>query len=80
MLGLVRKLSEERGLGVVVVLHDVNMAGRFCDDLIALKGGQLLASGSAAEMMHAETLSAIYGITMGTVPHPRGGMPISFAH
>jgi len=80
VLGLVRKLSEERGLGVVVVLHDVNMAGRFCDDRIALKGGQLLASGSAAEMMRAETLSAIYGIAMGTVPHPHGRMPISFAH
>ncbi|MFM0636289.1 ATP-binding cassette domain-containing protein [Paraburkholderia metrosideri] len=80
VLGLVRKLSEERGLGVVVVLHDVNMAGRFCDDMIALKGGRLLASGAAAEMMRADTLSAIYGITMGTVPHPHGGMPISFAH
>jgi iron-chelate-transporting ATPase len=80
VLGLVRKLSEERGLGVVVVLHDVNMAGRFCDDPNALKGGQLMATGSAAEMMRAETLSAIYCITMGTVPHPRGGMPISFAH
>ncbi|MFP6560680.1 ATP-binding cassette domain-containing protein [Paraburkholderia sp. B3] len=80
VLALVRHLCEERGIGVVVVLHDINMAGRFCDDLIALKGGSLLASGPAAELMRAETLSAIYGIPMGTVPHPDGGMPISFAH
>ena len=39
VLALVRRLSEERGIGVVVVLHDINMAGRFCDELIALKGG-----------------------------------------
>jgi hypothetical protein len=30
--------------------------------------------------MDAETLSAIYSIRMGTVPHPHGGMPIVFAH
>jgi ferric hydroxamate transport system ATP-binding protein len=30
-------------------------------------------------LMHAGTLSAIYGIPMGTVAHPDGGMPISFA-
>jgi ferric hydroxamate transport system ATP-binding protein len=80
VLQLVRTLSVERGLGVVVVLHDVNMAARFCDDLLALKGGRLLASGTPAELMHAETLGAIYGIPMGTVPHPHGGSPISFAH
>ncbi|WP_205804809.1 ATP-binding cassette domain-containing protein [Burkholderia sp. Ac-20365] len=80
VLTLVRRLSEERGIGVVVVLHDINMAVRFCDELIALKGGSLLAHGPSAELMRAETLSAIYGIPMGTVTHPDGGMPISFAH
>ena len=80
VLKLVRNLSEQRGLSVVVVLHDINMAGRFCDDLIALKGGRLLANDVAAEVMRAETLGAIYGIPMGTVPHPHGGTPISFAY
>ena len=80
VLQLVRTLSVERGLGVVVVLHDVNMAARFCDDLLALKGGRLLESGTPAELMHGETLGAIYGIPMGTVQHPHGGSPISFAH
>ncbi|SAL33277.1 ABC transporter-like protein [Caballeronia udeis] len=80
VLPLVRILSVERGLGVVVVLHDVNMAARFCDNLLALKGGRLLASGTPADLMRGETLGAIYGIPMGTVPHPHGGSPIGFAH
>jgi ferric hydroxamate transport system ATP-binding protein len=80
VLDLVRTLSVERGLGVVVVLHDINMAARFCDDLIALKGGRLLASGTAAELIEGETLGTIYGVPMGTVPHPAGGLPISFAY
>ncbi|SDC78839.1 ATP-binding cassette domain-containing protein [Paraburkholderia lycopersici] len=80
VLALVRRLSEERGIGVVVVLHDINMAARFCDELIALKTGHLLAHGPSPDLMRADTLSAIYGIPMGTVAHPDGGMPISFAH
>lgn len=80
VLDLVRNLSQQRGLGVVVVLHDINMAGRFCDDLIALKGGRLLASGPTAQLIEGETLGAIYGVPMGTVPHPAGGLPISFAY
>lgn len=80
VLQLIKTLSEQRGLGVIVVLHDINMAARFCDDLLALKGGQLLASGTPAALMQAETLGAIYGIPMGIVANPRGGAPISFAH
>jgi ferric hydroxamate transport system ATP-binding protein len=78
VLGLVRTLSEKRGLSVVLVLHDINMAGRFCDDLIALKGGRLLLSGPSSELMRPDTLEEIYGIPMLTVPHPSGGRPISF--
>jgi ferric hydroxamate transport system ATP-binding protein len=80
VLGLVRMLSEKRGLGVVIVLHDINMAGRFCDDLVALKGGRLLTNGPAAELMRPDTLEDIYGVPMGIVAHPQGGMPISFAY
>jgi iron-chelate-transporting ATPase len=79
VLRLARTLSVERGPGVVVP-RDVNLAARFCDDLLALKGGRLLASGTPAELMHAVTLGAIYGIPMGTVPHPHGDSPISVAH
>jgi iron complex transport system ATP-binding protein len=43
VLSLVRKVSTERGLGVVLVLHDVNMASRFCDEMLALHSGKLIA-------------------------------------
>jgi iron complex transport system ATP-binding protein len=79
ILSLVRKLSHRRDLSVIVVLHDVNMAARFCDDLIALHGGRLLARGPCAEMMKPAMLEAIYGVPMGIVPHPGTGIPISFA-
>jgi iron complex transport system ATP-binding protein len=78
VLTLVRELSVERGVGVVIVLHDINMAARFCDDLIALRSGSLVARGTPRELMRSEVLEAIYGIGMGVLPHPGDATPISF--
>jgi ferric hydroxamate transport system ATP-binding protein len=58
----------------------MRVAGRFCDDLIALKGGRLLTSGPAVDLLRSDTLEEIYGVPMGIVPHPKGGAPISFAY
>lgn len=78
VLSLVRRLASERGLGVVLVLHDVNMAARFCDEIVALHSGRLIARGTPGEIMTPEKLQAIYGIAMGTMPHPDTRQPISF--
>ncbi|HYD67973.1 ABC transporter ATP-binding protein [Azospirillum sp.] len=78
MLGLVRTLSRARGLGAVVVLHDINMAARVCDDILALRGGTLIAQGPPEAIMTGEVLAGIYGIAMGTLPHPATGQPIGY--
>jgi ferric hydroxamate transport system ATP-binding protein len=78
VLALVQRLSRERGLGVVVVLHDVNMASRFCDEILALQMGRLIARGTPDEIMTPDQLEAIYGIAMDVIPHPVTGQPVSF--
>lgn len=78
VLSLVHQLSKDRGLGVVVVLHDVNMAARFCDEIIALHSGRLIARGNPDEILTSEKLADIYGIPMGVMPHPDTGQPMSF--
>lgn len=78
VLSLVHRLSTERGLGVVVVLHDVNMAARFCDEIIALHSGRLIARGTPADIMTPEKLQAVYGVSMAVMPHPVSGVPVSF--
>ncbi|MCW4149320.1 ATP-binding cassette domain-containing protein [Halomonas sp. 18H] len=72
VLALVRKLCQELGLGVIIVLHDVNMAARYCDHLVALHSGQVLAEGGPRDMMQDATLEAIYGIPMRVMSHPGG--------
>jgi iron complex transport system ATP-binding protein len=78
MLALVRELSRERGIGVVVVLHDVNMAARYCDEIIALRSGRMVARGTPDEMLDPTMLDRIYGLAMGVMPHPATGAPISY--
>lgn len=78
MLALVRSLSAVRGIGVMVVLHDVNMAARYCDEIIALREGRMVARGTPAQILDGAVLDSIYGLAMGIVPHPVSGAPISY--
>ena len=70
--------ERQRDLGVVVVLHEINMAARYCDHLVALHSGRLLIQGPPAELMNSAVLESIYGIRMGVMPHPHDGSAISF--
>ena len=80
VLALVHRLSQQRGLTVIAVLHDINMAARYCDYLVALRGGECIAQGTPDELMRGETLEQIYGIPMGILPHPGGAAPVSFVY
>lgn len=80
VLALIQRLSHERGLTVIAVLHDINMAARYCDHLVALRGGEMIAEGSPLELMQGTILEQIYGIPMGILPHPSGGAPVSFVY
>ncbi|KQQ77999.1 iron-hydroxamate transporter ATP-binding subunit [Rhizobium sp. Leaf321] len=79
VLSLVRRLAHENGRSVVIVLHDINMAARFCDRIHALKGGRLVASGTPAQILVPETLHAIYGIEMKVISAPHLSHPLAYA-
>ncbi|MEW6255470.1 MAG: ATP-binding cassette domain-containing protein [Pseudomonadota bacterium] len=79
VLSLVRDLAAAGStMAVVVVLHDINLAARTCDDLVALRGGRLVAQGTCADIVTPETLEAIYGVPMGVIPHPTHGTPMGY--
>lgn len=78
VLSLVPRLSVEHGLGVVVVLHDIDMAGRFCDGIVALHSGRVVAIGPPKAVVTPDRLAAIYGLAMGVLPHPDTGRPLSY--
>jgi iron complex transport system ATP-binding protein len=79
VLSLVRKLAHEGGRSVVIVLHDINMAARFCDRIHALKAGRVVASGTPAEILVPETLHTIYGIKMEVISVPHLSNSLAYA-
>lgn len=72
ILKLLKTLSHSRNLTVILVLHDINMAARYCDHLIALKNGECIAEGEAQGLLNAETLNIVFDVPMTVVPHPDG--------
>ncbi|MBO1081623.1 ATP-binding cassette domain-containing protein [Roseomonas haemaphysalidis] len=77
VLELVQHFSRERGTGAVVVLHDINMAARYCDDILALRRGQLIFRGAPNELMNPGQLEAIYGLPLEVLRHPLTKRPIA---
>ena len=58
---LVRQLIDD-GLTAVAAIHDLNMAARYCDRLVLLKNGQVLAEGSPEEVLVPETIQSAFGV------------------
>ncbi|GGB21207.1 ABC transporter ATP-binding protein [Allosediminivita pacifica] len=72
VLSLVRHLSHDRDRSVIVVLHDLNMAARFCDHVVALRAGQVEFQGTPADLMTAPRLRSIYGADMEVLARADG--------
>ncbi|MFC9560539.1 heme ABC transporter ATP-binding protein [Agromyces sp. NPDC056965] len=64
------------GATVVVVLHDLNLAAAYADDITLLRLGRVVATGAPAEVLTAERIEAVYGQPVEVVPHPRTGVPL----
>jgi iron complex transport system ATP-binding protein len=58
-------LREEaaRGVTVVAVLHDLTLAARWCDRLLLLDSGRLVADGSPRDVLTAERIGSVYGVS-----------------
>ena len=61
MMGLVREITKERGMGSLVVIHDINLALRYCDRFLFLKDGKVHAYGEAS-MVTPKIMKEVYGV------------------
>lgn len=62
ILQLLHKLNQQAGFTIVMVLHELNNACRYADNIIGLKNGKLICQGSPCEAITKESLSELYGI------------------
>ena len=64
ILQLVRRLNEEYGLTIVMVLHDINQALYYSDEILAMKEGKMIGQGGPEEILTEELLEEIYGVRL----------------
>ena len=62
ILELVKELNEESNLTVVMVLHDINQAIKYSDNVIVMKSGQVISSGRSNEVINMDLLNNVYKI------------------
>lgn len=76
ILELVDSLRQELGRTVVMVLHDLNLAVRYSDYLVVMKDGQVIASGTPAEVITAELLQEAFDLRARVIEDPETGDPL----
>ena len=62
LLELIKELKEEEGLTIVMVLHDINQAIKYSDNVIVMKEGRVINSGKAEEVINMKLLNDVYNI------------------
>ena len=83
VLDLLRYLNGERGLTVVMVLHDLNQAARYCGRVVVLREGEVYADGTPAAVLTPKTLREVFGVEGRVLEGPEGAgliiVPVSRA-
>ncbi len=72
---IIRRFNRERGLTVVLVSHDLNLASQYCDRLLLLREGEIVAMGTPEEVIAREALEPVYGCSVLVDRHPQSGRP-----
>ena len=76
ILDVVRELGRKRGVGALVVLHDLNLAALYCRHLLLLVGGRVAYAGPPAEVLTEERLAEAFGAHVHVGRHAITGEPI----
>lgn len=66
----------ERQVGVLVVLHDLNLAAQYADRVLLLKEGRTVATGPPKQVLQADIIEAVYEIPIAVIPHPHLACPL----
>lgn len=78
ILNLIRKLSHELELTVLMIIHDLNLAGEYCDSLIMMQKGSMRKMGTPVEVLNYKDIEAVYDTVVITRTNPVSGKPVVF--
>jgi len=78
ILNLIRRLSRELGLTVLMIIHDLNLAGEYCDSLIMMQEGGMRKKGLPNDVLNYADIEAVYDTVVVTRTNPISGKPVVF--
>lgn len=77
LMSLIRDETRARNVTSIVALHDLNLAGRFADELLLVRQGQILAQGTPDSVLGDARVGETYGVGLDLISHPKGGLHVS---
>jgi iron complex transport system ATP-binding protein len=80
LLDLLARLNREDGKTIVVVLHDLNLACRYADQILAMTDGRIHAEGPPSEIVDAELVAEVFGLSCQVIEDPVSGAPLVIPH
>ncbi len=80
VLELLKKLNAEQNTTIVMVLHDLNLASKYSDYLLAMKDGRTEKYGTPEEVMTAQTLRTCFGVDGSIATDERSGKPVCYSY
>lgn len=72
LLTLLKRLNQQQHLSIITVLHDINLAARFCDRIALMHQGQLWAVGPPAQVLTPDLLETVFGVKVSLLQTPVG--------
>lgn len=76
LLDLIHRLNRDEGRTVAMVLHDLNLAARYADHVVVMRGGAVVTQGRPAEVITADVLHRAFGLAATVIPAPGTGDPL----
>jgi iron complex transport system ATP-binding protein len=76
LLDLARSLNREEGRTIVMILHDLNLAARYADIMVAMKAGEVRAVGTPTEVITEQFLRDVFEIDAVVSTDPVTGSPL----
>ena len=77
LMSLIRDETRARNVTSIVALHDLNLAGRFADEMLLVRQGQILAQGGPESVLADARVGETYGVGLDLIANPKGGLHVS---
>ena len=76
VLDLLTELNAERGTKIAMVLHDLNLAARYADNLVTIRNGEVYSCGPAEQVLTEESVNDVFGLSAKIITDPTSGRPL----